>query len=229
MSGEPHFTHGLFDFFGELDLNNDREWFKDQRERYLRDVRDPIVKFITDFAPRLSGISFSFTADPRLVGGSMFRIHRDVRFSKDKSPYKTNAGIQFRHERAGDAHAPGFYLHLKPGDSGAAAGIWKPGRDELAKVRGAIAISPSRWRDATSRDEFKHRWDVSGESLVRAPRGFDPEHPAIDEIKRKDFIAWASFTDDEICSPDFLDEYTDACYSVSPMVEYLTRTIGLDF
>ena len=229
MPGEPHFTHALFDFFGELDLNNDREWFKNQRERYLRDVRDPIVKFITDFAPRLSGISFSFTADPRPIGGSMFRIHRDVRFSKDKSPYKTNAGIQFRHERAGDAHAPSFYLHLKPGGSGAAAGIWKPGRDELAKVRGAIAINPSGWRDTTSSDEFKRRWNVTGESLVRAPRGFDPDHPAIDEIKRKDFIAWASFTDDEICSPDFLDEYTDACYSVSPMVEYLTRTIGLDF
>jgi uncharacterized protein (DUF2461 family) len=201
MSGEPHFTPALFDFFGELALNNDRDWFKSQRERYLRDVRDPILRFVTDFAPRLSGISFYFNADPRPVGGSMFRIHRDMRFSKNKDPYKTNAGIQFRHDQAGDAHAPGFYLHLEPGGSGAAAGVWKPGRDELAKVRGAIAVSPSGWRDSTSGDE----------------------------IKRKDFIAWSHFTDEQICSPDFLDEYTDACYGVSPMVEYLSKTIGLNF
>lgn len=229
MTGEPHFTPALFDFFGELALNNDREWFNENRERYLRDVRDPVLKFVADFAPRLSGISFFFNADPRPSGGSMFRIHRDVRFSKDKSPYKTNAGIQFRHEQARDAHAPGFYLHLEPGGSGAAAGMWKPGRDEMAKVRGAIAASPSKWRDSTSGGEFKRRWEVTGESLVRAPRGFDPEHPAIDEIKRKDFIAWSHFTDEEICSPNFIDEYTDACYGVSPMVEYLSETIGLSF
>ena len=137
--------------------------------------------------------------------------------------------IGSRHEQAGDAHAPGFYLHLEPGGSGAAAGMWKPGRDELAKVRGAIAASPSKWRDSTSGGEFKRRWEVTGESLVRAPRGFDPEHPAIDEIKRKDFIAWSHFTDEEICSPNFIDEYTDACYGVSPMVEYLSETIGLSF
>ena len=96
-------------------------------------------------------------------------------------------------------------------------------------MRGAISVSPSKWRDSTSGDEFKRRWEVTGESLVRAPRGFDPEHPAIDEIKRKDFIAWATFTDEQICSPDFIDEYTEACYGVTPMVEYLSKTIGLSF
>ena len=92
-----------------------------------------------------------------------------------------------------------------------------------------MAARPARWREASAGDEVKRRWEVGGESLARAPRGFDPDHPAIAEIKRKEFIAWANFSDEEVCSPDFLDEYTDACYGVSPMVEYLSKTIGLSF
>ncbi|MEE2657664.1 MAG: TIGR02453 family protein [Candidatus Latescibacterota bacterium] len=92
-----------------------REWFNDNKARYESHVREPLLTFIEDFAGPLKKISAHFRADPRKVGGSLFRNHRDVRFSRDKSPYTTHAGIHFRHERSKDVYAPGLYLHLEPG------------------------------------------------------------------------------------------------------------------
>ena len=121
-----HFTPALFDFLAELAENNNRDWFQANRERYENDVREPMIEFIADFAERLETISQHMVADPRRSGGSMFRIYRDTRFSRDKSPYKTNVGAHFRHEVGREVHGPGFYLHLQPGHVFAAAGIWRP-------------------------------------------------------------------------------------------------------
>lgn len=225
MVSEQHFTPALFEFLADLRDNNDRAWFNENRERYQRDVRDPILRFIADFAPRLTGISLYFVADSRPNGGSMFRIYRDIRFSRDKSPYKGHAGIQFRHELAKDAHAPGFYLHLEPGAPYTGAGLWHPDSATLAKIRGAIVADPGRWTAALPGDGF----ELDGESLVRPPRGFDPDHPLIEDLKRRDFVAGTALTEEQVCSPDFMDEYTELCYAVAPLVEYLTRAVGLNF
>ena len=107
MAASPHFTPALFGFLSELADNNNREWFQDNKARYERDVRDALVNFVIDFGEILQEISPHMVADPRLSGGSIFRIYRDVRFSKDKSPYKTNAGIHFRHEVGRKVHGPG--------------------------------------------------------------------------------------------------------------------------
>ena len=112
MMQEPCFQPDLFRFLDALRGNNNREWFQANKERYESDVKGPMLRFIGDFAPRLRQISPRFVADPRPNCGSLFRIYRDVRFSKDKTPYKTNAGAQFRHQAGKDAHAPGFYLHV---------------------------------------------------------------------------------------------------------------------
>ena len=109
------FRPELFAFLRDLKANNDRVWFARNKERYENDVRGPALDFVADFAPHLEKISPHFVADPRPSGGSLFRIHRDTRFSKDKSPYKPYVGMRFSHEAAKDAHAPGFYLHLAPG------------------------------------------------------------------------------------------------------------------
>ena len=135
MAAEVHFRPEFFRFLRELRENNSRDWFQAQKARYQRDVRDPALRFIGDFAPALKEISPHFRADPRPVGGSLFRIHRDVRFSKDKSPYKTSVGIQFRHEMGKDAHAPGFYLHLEPENVFLGAGSWRPDGPSLLKIR----------------------------------------------------------------------------------------------
>ena len=112
MAQHGHITPALFDFFRELKANNNREWFQANKERYERQVREPLLQFVEDFGVRLAEISPHYVADARRSSGSLFRINRDVRFSADKSPYKTAAGIQFRHESGKDVHAPGFYLHL---------------------------------------------------------------------------------------------------------------------
>src|SRR5262245_15220267 len=115
MTRQPYFDATLFAFLEALHSNNNREWFQAHKQRYEREVRDPMLRFIGDFGPRLWQISPRFVADARPNGRSLFRIHRDVRFAQDKRPYKTNAGAHFRHETGREAHAPGCSLHLKPG------------------------------------------------------------------------------------------------------------------
>ena len=108
-TASAHFTPALFEFLRELADNNNREWFQDNKARYERDVRDALVQFVADFGDRLHEISPHMVADPKLSVGSIFRIYRDVRFSKDKSPYKTNAGMHFRHEVGREVHGPGLH------------------------------------------------------------------------------------------------------------------------
>ena len=140
MADERYFSPDIFAFLRDLEVNNSREWFRDNSDRYERDLREPALRFISAFAAPLAKISPCFRADPRKSGGSLFRIHRDVRFSADKSPYKTYTGIQFRHQRGKDAHAPGFYLHLQPRHVFAAVGSWHPDTEALAAIRSAIVI-----------------------------------------------------------------------------------------
>ncbi len=135
----------LFDFLSDLKQNNNRDWFQVNKDRYENDVKEPLLTFIAAFAERAPEISTSIMAIPRVSGGSLFRIYRDVRFSKDKTPYKTGAGIHFRHKRGKDVHAPGYYLHLEPGDVFAGSGIWKPNTETVTKIRIKIAEHPDQW------------------------------------------------------------------------------------
>src|ERR687888_1974338 len=145
---ETSFGPGLFSFLADLRANNNREWFAANKDRYEEHLLEPALDFIEAFAPRLEKISPHFRADPRPSGGSLFRIYRDTRFSKDKTPYKTNVGIHFRHERAKDANAPGYYLHIGPGEVFAGGGIWHPDTEAATRIREAIAADPTRWRRA---------------------------------------------------------------------------------
>ncbi len=226
-SSNPLFDKTLFDFLRDLDRNNDREWFAANKDRYVSHVRDPMLDFIAGFGPLLQKISTRYVADPRANGGSLFRIHRDIRFSKDKRPYKTNAGAHFRHEAARDAHAPGFYLHLEPGGVFAAAGVWHPDGPALAKIRNAIAGDPDGWRKVTSPRVLGPRGELAGESLKRPPRGYDPDHPLIEDLKRKDFFALARFTEVEACAPGFMKEFDNTCRTFTPLTRFLTGALEL--
>ena len=154
---QTHFTPELFQFLLELRTNNNREWFQANKHRYERHVKEPILQFIQDFEPSLHSVSTRFVADVRANGGSMFRIYRDVRFSKDKSPYKTQAAAHFRHEAGKSAHAPGFYLHLAPGEVFAGVGIWHPDSSSLGKIRNVIASNPGKWERAAKDPRFPGR------------------------------------------------------------------------
>lgn len=217
----------LFRFFRELKENNDRDWFEANKKRYKTHVKEPLLRFIGDFGVRLAEISPHYIADARTNGGSLFRIYRDVRFSKDKSPYKTAAGLQFRHESGKDVHAPGFYLHLEPDGVFAGVGIWQPDTQAVNKIRDAIVAVPDRWQRAISDEAFRSSFELSGESLKRPPKGYDADHPYIEDLKRKDFIGAASFSETDACDPAFIDRYAAVCQHAAPFMEFLTRAIGL--
>lgn len=226
---QPHFQPAMFDFLEDLEANNDREWFKAHRDRYDRHVKDAAVRFIQDFGPRLAKISGHFRADPRPVGGSLFRIHRDVRFSKDKSPYKTSVGIHFRHEVAKDAHAPGFYLHMHPRECFIGVGIWQPDGKSLGKIRQDLMERPDAWHAATRRPAFKRDFELAGSSLKRAPRGVDPDHPLIEDLKRKDFIAVSHLSPADVTEAAFLKRFSARCRNAAPFVAYLCGAVGVPF
>jgi uncharacterized protein (TIGR02453 family) len=217
----------LFAFLRELRAHNDRAWFAAHRDRYDDHVRAPLLQLIADFAPRLRELSPAFVADPRPAGGSLFRIHRDTRFSRDKTPYKTNAGVQFRHAAGRDAHAPGFYLHLEPGQVFAAAGLWRPGQAEVGRVRDAIVARPDVWGRLVCAPALDPALSQAGERLLRPPRGYDPRHPFVDDLRRTDYLVTASFTEAEACRPDFLERYARTCRAAAPFVRFLTEAIGL--
>jgi uncharacterized protein (TIGR02453 family) len=226
---DPSFTNDLFKFLADLRRNNNREWFQANKRRYEQDVQEPALEFISDFAPLLDEISPHYRADPRPSGGSLFRIHRDVRFSKDKSPYKTQTGIRFRHGLGKDAPAPVYYLHLEPGRSFAGAGIWHPDSATLGKIRTAIAADPDEWLSATREPPFSAVFELGGDALKRAPSGYDPDHPLIEDLKRKDFVCYAMLDEQTVTDDGFLDEYARICRSATPFVGFLCRAVGAPF
>lgn len=232
------FGPALFDFFRDLRANNDKQWFEANRPRYEEAVLEPSKVFVLAFRKHLREISPHFQAEPRVRGGSLFRIHANRRFHPERPPYKEHAGIQFRHRSGGDVHAPGFYLHLEPeGGPGAdggggcfiGMGVWHPDRDTLTAIREAIVEAPEGWTDVIGDPDFADAFRLGGESLKRGPMGFDREHPLIDDIKRKDFIAVAETSEDEVVADGFVERFAARCRTGAPFVEWLCGAVGAPF
>jgi uncharacterized protein (TIGR02453 family) len=229
MTAQASFGPGLFSFLSDLRSNNNREWFAANKRRYEEQLLEPALAFIEDFAPLLEQISAHFRADARPRGGSLFRIYRDTRFSKDKTPYKTNLGIHFRHDRAKDAHAPGYYLHIGPGEVFAGGGIWHPATGAATSIREAIAADPERWGRATRGDAFAKRLELGGDSLKRVPSWADPESPFADDLKRKDFFASTRLSDADVVAPGFIDEYARICRTAAPLMQFLCEALDVPY
>ncbi|WP_013626781.1 DUF2461 domain-containing protein [Rubinisphaera brasiliensis] len=216
-------------FLTELRENNEREWFQERKERYEASVREPALAFITAMQGPLKKVSRHLEATPKKVGGSLMRIYRDTRFGADKTPYKTNIGIQFRHEAGFDVHCPGCYLHIEPGEVFLGAGIWRPDRDSLLAIREYIDAEPAAWKRVRNNKKFNERFQLSGDSLKRPPAGFDKEHPLIDDLKRKDFIAITSVKSEAIQSPHFVSEVTEAFKAAGPLMRFLCNALELPY
>jgi len=227
MPRPPYFSPELFKFLRELKRHNDREWFQENKWRYQQFVRDPFLRFIEDFGPRLRAISPHFIADPKPSGGSLLRIYRDMRFRKDQAPYQTMAAARFPHRSWKEVHAPGLYLHLAPKQSFLGAGLWHPDPDTRSLVCDAIVGDPVKWKRAISGRAFKAMCELEGDSMKRMPSGYDPGHQFAADLMRKDFISMTYFTDNQVCAADFLDQMTKAPRAASPLIEFLTRAVGL--
>lgn len=230
MDTFPGFPRALFTFLDQLAANNNREWFNDNKQRYYDVVVDPVCDFIEAMEPRLHRVSGHFVADSRPHGGSMFRIYRDTRFSKDKRPYKENVGCHFRHEAGKDAHAPGFYVHLGRDEIFYGGGVWLPPNPVLGLIRDAIVEQPENWRKVTAGKAFVKMFEgIEGDSLKRPPRGYDPDHPHIDDLKRKSLYAMRIATRAQAMSPQFIDDVANAFRTLSPLMALLTRAVKLPF
>ncbi|MCZ6727805.1 MAG: DUF2461 domain-containing protein [Acidobacteria bacterium] len=231
MTAQPDnpFRPALFAFLRDLAKNNRRDWFQVHKERYEDDLKDPALSFISAFGPRLAKISPHFNAIPKATGGSLFRIYRDTRFAKDKTPYKTHLGVQFRHKQAKDVHAPGFYLHIEPKASMVGVGIWHPDGPSLNAIRSAIDTDPGAWKRARDNKGFRQLFELGDESLKRPPRGYDAEHPLIDDLKLKDFVGYAKLSQKEILAPDFIEVFASHCRAAAPFVRWLCRAVGVPF
>jgi uncharacterized protein (TIGR02453 family) len=222
--GQPYFSPRLFHFLSQLRRNNRRAWFLKHKLEYEEIARQPSLRFITDLQLRLREISPWLVANPKPVGGSLFRIYRDVRFSKDKSPYKTHIGMHFAHASSGEAvHAPGLYLHLEPGGCFIAGGVWQPDPRSLARIRDAIAWKPGEWQVA------KRRLNLGGETLSRAPRGYPADHPLLEDLKRKDLVASVDLSEGQVCGPRFMTDFLRGASRMIPLLKFLSEAEKLRF
>jgi uncharacterized protein (TIGR02453 family) len=217
-------------FLAELARSNNRVWFQANKDRYEQSIRGPALAFIEAMAGPLERVSRHIYADPSPTGGSLMRIYRDTRFSPDKTPYKTNIGIQFRHERGDDVHAPGLYFHIDPKECFLACGMWRPPADALAAIRARIAEHPDIWLAARDNKAFVKVWGrVSGETLKRPPRGFDLDHPCIEDIKRKDFLGVLDLPRADMSLPKLPNQVAKAFAAGTPLMKFLCNALGLPY
>ena len=216
-------------FLNQLANNNNREWFNENKSRYEEQVLDVALNFIQSMHDPLHKIAPNFTAIPKRMGGSLMRVYRDTRFSKNKTPYKTNMGIQVRHEKARDFHSRGYYVHIDPEQVFLGAGMWRPDADSLLAIRQRIAARPAEWERITGGSGFKRHWRLGGDSLSRPPRGFDKEHPLIEDIKRKDFIAVKDLELSDATSPRFQQKVETAFVAATDYMRFLCKAVGVPF
>lgn len=224
-----YFSKATFDFLSSLAAHNNREWFEAHKQMYEDRVRMPALRFIEDIAADLAAISPHFRAIPKKSGGSLMRVYRDTRFGKDKRPYKTNIGIQFRHELGKDVHAPGFYLHIANDECFVGVGIWRPDATALNKIRETISESGDAWLKTINHAAFKKHFRLSGDRLRNPPRGYAKDHPLIDALKWKDYIAIASLNKNDVIGDKLLTKVVDNFKAGDSLMHFLCRALELNY
>jgi uncharacterized protein (TIGR02453 family) len=226
---DRYFSRQTFAFLASLADNNTREWFAEHKQDYEDLVREPALDFISDMGNELPAIARHFSALPKKVGGSLMRVQRDTRFSRDKTPYKTNIGIQFRHEAGNDIHAPGYYVHIEPGECFVAAGLWHPDADALFRIREGINKNGAAWVQARDDKSFNRHFGLVGDALRNAPRGFAKDHPLVEDLKRKDFIGLAGLSKADVIAPDFRNLVATRFKQCEPIMRFLCGVLELRF
>jgi uncharacterized protein (TIGR02453 family) len=232
MASFGGFRPAAFRFLRDLSRNNEKAWFEAHRDVYEREVREPMRLLVEVIGARLVRIAPEIMGDPKR---SMFRIHRDVRFSRDKSPYKTNAGAWFYHRdagrdvgRAAEGGGAGFYFHIDATTCFMAGGLWMPARPALARIREAIAAHPTALPRLTSAPGFRRRFDGLGEEtkLHRVPRDFPLDHPAAEWLKLQSFTASASIEPSVVTSSRLVDHLCRDFELLVPLVRWLNGALG---
>lgn len=223
------FSKATLNFLDELAANNNKAWFEANKARYEELVREPALDFIEAMDSTLKTFAPNFVAEPRKMGGSLMRVYRDTRFSRNKTPYKTNIGIQFRHALGKDIHAPGFYVHIATDECFFAAGCWHPEPEALTKIRDFIARHPEKWFAARDEKKFSAQWDLWSDNLTRPPRGYPADHPAIEDIKRKDFLAIADLPFSEVVGNGLVKLAGKRFAETTPFMKFLCEALEVPY
>ncbi|TWU17518.1 hypothetical protein Pla52o_50740 [Novipirellula galeiformis] len=226
---QPVIPQALFRFLRELQSNNNRDWFNENKLRYQTEVRDPAVELVRQLDKPLARSAPMLSAIPKSHGGSVMRIYRDTRFSKDKTPYKTNVGISLRHQADTNIHAPGAYIHLAPDECFIGMGCWRPERNVLAAIRNAIDKDPKAWIKTRDHKKFRQDFEFAGERLKTTPRQYDKTHPMIDDLRRIDFIALATLSEAEMTSAEIVQILIARVRAARPLMQFLCDAIEVPY
>lgn len=211
-------------FITQLKQNNNRDWFTENKPTYQKHHAS-MVEFADEL---LSMMNTHDNIETESGKKSLFRIYRDVRFSKDKSPYKTHWSGSFK--RATKLLRGGYYYHVEPGgNSFVGGGFWGPNKDDLLRIREEIAVDASELRSIITSEDFVSTFgSLNGEQLKTAPKGFDKEHPDIDLLRYKQFIFGKNFSDKEVLSPDFINQVNDTFTKMRPFFDYMSDVLTTD-
>lgn len=205
------------DFFKKLQKNNNREWFTEHKPEF-KAIEAEVKTVYNELYNRLN-------AHDEVDKLKIFRIYRDVRFSKDKTPFKTHFGGSF-HRKKPELRG-GYYLHIQPNnESFIATGFWQPNKDDLFRIRKEFEMDASEIRDIISDANFKAIWGaLEGEEVKTAPKGFSKEHENIDLIKKKMYIFTRKFSDKEVLAPDFVDTVEESFKAIRPFFDYMSDVL----
>lgn len=202
------FEHNTLQFLKELTANNNREWFTENKPRFT-EIQDHAKLLFTEMQHNLE-------KHDEIEKMKIYRIYRDVRFSKDKTPYNPRLAVSF--SRLGKHLRGGYFLQIKPGETLLGGGFWQPEKEDLLRIRKEIELDATEFREILNDTTFKEHFGgiFEGEELKSAPRGFDKEHPDVDLLRKKGFIAIRKFTDKEVLSKDFLNELDASFKALRP-------------
>lgn len=227
------FTPKAFTFLRGLRKHNRKEWFEAHRAEYEQELKQPLAALIEEMDVQLATIAPEIVGSPKK---SAFRIHRDVRFSKDKSPYKTHVACWFFHRDIGTrmqseaVHGgAGFYLHISPGECFCGGGIWMPPRPALLKIREALVEDLEGWDAIVSDRRFRRRFGALDQEgmLTRVPRGYPADHPAAAWLRYQSFTAGTALTDEQVTSPRLPALLAGHYAAMTPFVRWLNLALGL--
>lgn len=217
-------SKSTFKFLNDLSRNNNREWFNENKDRYLAEQ----AKVIDLAGQIISGVSKVDVLEPVTAKKSLFRIYRDVRFSKNKAPYKVHFSGQMK--RATAYRRGGYYFHFEPGGKTMiAGGFWAPNSADLKRMREEIAVDPVAVRKIITAPEFVQTFGgLKGDQVKTAPRGYTVDHPAIDLLRYKQYLLMRTFTDQEAMAPDFLDHIVETFKNMLPFFEHMSMVLTTD-
>ena len=205
--------NNAFEILKELEKNNTREWFATNKVRF-KEIETEVKSFYAELMGKMK-------QHDEIEKLKVFRIYRDVRFSKDKTPYKAHFAGSF--SRAGAHLRGGYYLRIKPGETFIAAGFWEPNKEDLFRIRKELETDASEFRSVINATNFKNTWgSLVGEELKTAPKGFDKEDPNIDLIRKKQFIFVRNMVDKEVLAPNFLEEVNSSFKRIRPYFDLMS-------